>query len=135
MDNIEKVFQKNLVKYLKKYNKTQRELADYLNVSPAIINYYVKGINIPRMDKVDLICEFFRINRSDLLTEESEEEQQPENTGYTFHFSEDFNELPEEEREQLKITFAGIADTLIKQAKEKEKQKFEEYKNKKRGEL
>ena len=39
MDNIEKVFQKNLVKYLKKYNKTQRELADYLNVSPAIINY------------------------------------------------------------------------------------------------
>ena len=72
MDNIEKVFQKNLVKYLKKYNKTQRELADYLNVSPAIINYYVKGINIPRMDKVDLICEFFGINRSDLLTEESE---------------------------------------------------------------
>ena len=64
-NNIEETFRTNLKKYLKK--KTQKDLAEYLEVSPAIVSYYIKGINTPRMDKIDKISEFFGIERSDLI--------------------------------------------------------------------
>ncbi len=66
--NINDIFKDNLNYYLKKQNKTQKDLADYLNVSTALINYYVKGRNTPRMDKVDKICDFLNITRTDLIT-------------------------------------------------------------------
>lgn len=67
MHDIEKIFRSNLKKYLKEQRKTQKELADFLEISPAIVSYYIKGINTPRMDKIDKICEFFGIQRSDLI--------------------------------------------------------------------
>ena len=67
MNNIEETFRINLKKYLKEQRKTQKDLAEYLEVSPAIVSYYIKGINTPRMDKIDKISEFFGIERSDLI--------------------------------------------------------------------
>lgn len=67
MNNIEETFRNNLKKYLKEQRKTQKDLAEYLEVSPAIVSYYIKGINTPRMDKIDKISEFFGIERSDLI--------------------------------------------------------------------
>lgn len=68
-NNIEETFRTNLKKYLKEKEKkkTQKDLAEYLEVSPAIVSYYIKGINTPRMDKIDKISEFFGIERSDLI--------------------------------------------------------------------
>ncbi|MGX7102256.1 helix-turn-helix domain-containing protein [Gemella sanguinis] len=67
MNNIEETFRINLKKYLKEQRKTQKDLAEYLEVSPAIVSYYIKGINTPRMDKIDKISEFFGIERSELI--------------------------------------------------------------------
>ena len=67
MNNIEETFRINLKKYLKEQRKTQKDLAEYLEVSPAIVSYYIKGINTPRMDKIDKISEFFGIQRRDLI--------------------------------------------------------------------
>lgn len=72
MHDIEKIFRTNLKKYLKEQRKTQKELADYLEISPAIVSYYIKGTNTPRMDKIDKICEFFGIQRSDLIGHNTE---------------------------------------------------------------
>lgn len=72
MHDIEKIFRTNLKKYLKEQRKTQKELADYLEISPAIVSYYIKGTNTPRMDKIDKICEFFGIQRSDLIEHNTE---------------------------------------------------------------
>ena len=66
-NNIEETFRTNLKKYLKEKKKTQKDLAEYLEVSPAIVSYYIQGINTPRMDKIDKISEFFGIERSDLI--------------------------------------------------------------------
>lgn len=68
-NNINDIFRKNLKYYLEDSGKTQKELADYLNVSYAMVNYYITGKNTPRMDKVDKICKFFNIERSNLLEE------------------------------------------------------------------
>ncbi len=65
--HINDIFKDNLNYYLDIQGKTQKDLADYLNVSTTMINYYVKGKNTPRMDKVDKICEFLNIKRTDLI--------------------------------------------------------------------
>jgi transcriptional regulator len=39
-------------------------------VSTTSVNNWVKGYNTPRMDKIDKICEFFGVNRENLLSEE-----------------------------------------------------------------
>lgn len=67
MKNIEEIFRTNLKKYLKEQRKSQKELAEYLEVTPAIVTYYIKGVNTPRMDKIDKISKFFGIERSDLI--------------------------------------------------------------------
>lgn len=66
-DNIQKIFSNNLKDLLEKSDKTQLELAKFLGVSNTTVNNYVKGYNMPRMDKIDKICQFFSVRRSDLI--------------------------------------------------------------------
>ena len=53
MKNINDIFRENLIYYLNKQGKSQKDLAEYLNISTAMANYYTNGKNVPRMDKVD----------------------------------------------------------------------------------
>jgi XRE family transcriptional regulator len=78
-NNIEETFRTNLKRYLKEKKKTQKELAEYLNVSPTIVSYYIKGINTPRMDKIDKITKFLGIERSDLIGHNSDVVDNKEN--------------------------------------------------------
>lgn len=76
MNNIEeketqRIFSNNLKYYLKLKNKTQLDLANAIGVSNTTINNYVKGYNAPRMDKVDKICKYLGISRSDLIEDKS----------------------------------------------------------------
>lgn len=73
MPDIKDIFVDNLKYYLKLRGKTQADLAKYLNVSKPTITNYITGVNLPRMDKVDKICEFLFIRRSDLLEKRKEE--------------------------------------------------------------
>lgn len=72
---IQATFSKNLKYYLKIRNKTQLDLAKAIGVSNTTINNYVKGYNTPRMDKLDKICNYLRIERSDLLNTSTSEEK------------------------------------------------------------
>ena len=74
-NEIQAIFSSNLKDLLESKNATQLELAKFLNVSNTTVNNYVKGYNMPRMDKIDGICNFFNINRSDLI-----EQKEPELT-------------------------------------------------------
>lgn len=65
--SIQNIFSYNLRRLLMERNKTQLELSKYIGVSNTTVNNYVKGYNMPRMDKIDKICSFFNIKRSDLL--------------------------------------------------------------------
>lgn len=73
-DEIQTIFRKNLKFYLAQKQSSQLDLANYLNVSNTTVNNWVKGYSMPRMDKVDKICQFFMINRSDLLESNPQEE-------------------------------------------------------------
>lgn len=67
----QRIFSSNLKYYLKLNNKTQLDLANAIGVSNTTINNYVKGYNAPRMDKVDKICKYLGISRSDLIEDKS----------------------------------------------------------------
>lgn len=66
-----KLFSKNLVFYLETRKKTQADLAKYMGVSTASVSNWCKGIKLPRMDKVDKMCSFLQIKRSDLMAEKN----------------------------------------------------------------
>ena len=70
------LFAQNLKFYLKQANMTQADLAEHMNVSTASISNWCTGNKIPRMDKIDKLCELFHINRSDLMEDKTIEQKQ-----------------------------------------------------------
>ena len=66
-NTMKKTFTDNLNRLLQERGITQAELAAYMEVSNATISNWVKGYKVPRMDKVDKLCSFFKIKRSELL--------------------------------------------------------------------
>lgn len=76
-NEIQTIFRENLKFYLTKKQSSQLDLANYLNVSNTTVNNWVKGYSMPRMDKVDRICQFFMITRADLLENKSQEQSTP----------------------------------------------------------
>lgn len=67
------MFSENLNHFLSLRDKTQADLAKYIGVSTAAVNTWCKGLKTPRMDKVDKICLFLNINRSDLIEDKSQQ--------------------------------------------------------------
>ena len=67
-----RIFQKNLLKYMSSCDKTQKEIADAIGVSPQTFNTWCQGIALPRMGKVQLLADYFHINKSDLIEEKDD---------------------------------------------------------------
>lgn len=61
------VFSKNLTHFLQINGMTQAELAERLNVSTATTSNWCNGVKLPRMDKIDRMCQIFACLRSDLM--------------------------------------------------------------------
>lgn len=71
MNDIEqkKIFAKNLNALLSQRNKTQKEVADAISVSPQTFNTWCQGIALPRMGKVQRLADYFKIEKTDLIDE------------------------------------------------------------------
>lgn len=67
LDEQKKVFVRNLAYYLHINEVTQKEVADAIGVSPQTFNTWMQGIAIPRMGKIQLLADYFHINKSDLI--------------------------------------------------------------------
>ena len=61
------VFAKNLSYYVARSGKTQKEIAEILDVSPASFNNWIKGVKYPRIDKIEMLANYFGILKSDLI--------------------------------------------------------------------
>lgn len=75
MSNIgnREVFSKNLAYYIEKSGKTQKEIAEIVGVSTSTFNDWVKAKKYPRIDKIEILADYFRILKSDLIEERTEE--------------------------------------------------------------
>lgn len=68
-DDFKKIFSKNLNDYMYRYNKTQTDLINDLNLNKSTVSTWINGIKIPRMDKIELLANYFGITKADLVEE------------------------------------------------------------------
>ncbi len=64
---IRRTFQRNLVRLFDRTGNRKKDLADYVGVSANTVTSWCAGQKVPRMDKLDRICSFFHVDRSELL--------------------------------------------------------------------
>lgn len=82
------LFAKNLNYYLRVNGITQLDLANRLGVSTSAVSAWCRGTKTPRMDKVDAMCKYFRIKRSDLMEEK-------ENKSSSYYLDDEARDLAE----------------------------------------
>lgn len=70
------VMAENLKFYMARFGKTQKELAEYLGVTPAAFNEWVKARKYPRIDKIEKLANYFGILKSDLIEKRSPEREE-----------------------------------------------------------
>lgn len=52
--------------------KTQTDIINDLKLNKSAVSTWVNGTRLPRMDKVDLLADYLRVNRSDLIEDHSQ---------------------------------------------------------------
>ena len=79
MSNIgnKEIFAKNLARYLDRSGKEQKEIAEIIGVAPSTFNEWMKAKKYPRMDKIEMLANFFGILKSDLIEEATENGYSP----------------------------------------------------------
>lgn len=66
------IFSTNLRNYIRDGGYTQIEVAKAIGVNPQALNYWCIGRNLPRMDKVQKLADFFGIRKTDLIDRHDE---------------------------------------------------------------
>lgn len=67
---------KNLRYYLERSGKTQREMSEIIGVPTSTFNNWMKGNKYPRIDKIEMLADYFGILKSDLIEEKSVEHRE-----------------------------------------------------------
>lgn len=76
--NFNSIFSKNLRYYLEANKMTQLELSRLLSVGTTSVYNWCNGVKVPRMDKIDKMCQIFGCKRSDLITDYPSDVKQEE---------------------------------------------------------
>ena len=61
------IMAKNILKYMERDGKSRHEVCHDLGISYTTFTDWVKGKTYPRIDKIELLANYFRINKADLV--------------------------------------------------------------------
>lgn len=75
MDN-KKIFAENLKKQMTLKEKSRKDISEALGISYYTVTDWVTGKKYPRMNKVEMLADYFGILKSDLIEEKTEKELQ-----------------------------------------------------------
>lgn len=70
------VMAKNLTYFVARSGKTQKEIASVVGVAPSTFNDWLKAKKYPRIDKIEILADYFGILKSDLIEEKSKEHKE-----------------------------------------------------------
>lgn len=70
------VLANNLTYYIERSGKSQKELAEVVGVATSTFNDWVKGKKYPRIDKIEMLANYFGILKSDLIEQRTEEHRE-----------------------------------------------------------
>ena len=68
------VFAENLRFCIKRSGRTQREIADFIGVTPATFNEWTKGKKYPRIEKIELLAQYFGVTKAELIEHQGRNE-------------------------------------------------------------
>lgn len=85
MSNIgnRETFAKNLKYYVDKSGRMQIEIAETVGVAKSTFTAWIKGDKYPRIDKIEMLANYFGIQKSDLIEEKLTEEKEKDNDDIT----------------------------------------------------
>ena len=72
------VISKNLTYYVERSGKTQKELSEIVGVATSTFNDWMKGKKYPRIDKIEILANYFGILKSDLIENKAEKKASPD---------------------------------------------------------
>lgn len=100
MDN-KNIFAYNLRKQMELNGKSRNDIAQALNISYFTVTDWVNGKKYPRMDKVEMLANYFGILKSDLIEDKEENTNSPDQIVLTEGeemLLKLFRQIPEENR-------------------------------------
>lgn len=66
------IMAKNIQYYMDKYGKSRQDMCDALGVKYTTFTDWVKGNSYPRIDKIELMANYFGITKADLVEDHSD---------------------------------------------------------------
>ena len=72
------IMAKNIQYYMDKYDKTRQEMCEALGVKYTTFTDWVKGNSYPRIDKIELMANYFGISKADLVEDHNDLQQAKE---------------------------------------------------------
>lgn len=70
-DYSKQIMSKNILYYMNKYNQTRNDVCEALGIKYTTFTDWIKGNSYPRIDKIELMADYFRISKADLIEEHS----------------------------------------------------------------
>lgn len=64
----------NLVYYMERSGKTQKELSEVVGVATSTFNDWCKAKKYPRIDRIEILANYFGIQKSDLIEKKMSKE-------------------------------------------------------------
>lgn len=92
---------RNLRKYVDQSGKLGKDIAAAIGVAPATFSEWMNGKKYPRIDKIEMLADYFHIQKSDLIEDKGDQEE------LQFMYSQLSQLSPEEQRRVLDFV-AGI---------------------------
>lgn len=72
-----KVFSKNLRKYMDLYQKSRSDICKDLGFAYTTFTSWETGVNYPRIDKIEMMADYFHIEKSDLIEDKADKPSSP----------------------------------------------------------
>ncbi len=109
MDN-KNVFASNLKRYMEVKGKSRNDISEALGISYFTVSDWVNGKKYPRMDKVEMLANYFGVQKSDLIEIKSENlpPEEPKLTEGEKILIDLFRRVPEEQQ-QLVLQMIRVA--------------------------
>ena len=111
------IFAKNLAYYLGRSGKDQKEVAEVLGVAPSTFNEWMKAKKYPRIDKIEMLANYFGILKSDLIEEVSDGSQspsEPQLTGVDKELWDLLTRMPEDQKRLMLAMGRSFENNLNK---------------------
>lgn len=71
------VFARNLKMYMERAGKNQKDMAEIVGVSTPTFSDYINAKKYPRIDKIEIMADYFGILKSDLIEDKGQEIKEP----------------------------------------------------------